>query len=38
MYWQAHARRLFWDLGLGKNTSIAVIAVLKWIDRSIKTQ
>lgn len=38
MYWQAHARRLFWDLGLEKNTSIAVIAVLKWIDRSIKTQ
>lgn len=37
MYWQGQARRLVWDLGLGNNSSVAVIAVLKWIDRSIKT-
>lgn len=38
MYWQGQARRLVWDLGLNKITPPAVIAVLKWIDRSIKTQ
>lgn len=38
MYWQAQSNRLVWDMGLEKNTSKAVIAVLKWIDRSIKTQ
>lgn len=38
MYWQGQARRLVWDLGLNKNCQGGVIAVLKWIDRSIKTQ
>lgn len=35
MYWQGQSRRLLWDLKLGDSTSKAVIAVLKWIDRSI---
>lgn len=38
MYWQGQARRLVWDLGLEKNSTTAVIAVLKWIDRSIRTE